>query len=152
MLSEAKFLGVVESAPLIAIDLVIIRSGKEVLLGLRNNRPARDFWFVPGGRVRKNETFTSAFLRIGQSELGQLLGEMPSKPMGVFEHFYQDCFSENTNISTHYVVMAYQVNVLRNFDVTGHDEQHANMRWWPLVQAASDESVHANTRAYFSNL
>ena len=51
MLDFDTFLGVVNHTPLVAVDLVLVRGGQEVLLGLRNNRPAQSFWFVPGGRI-----------------------------------------------------------------------------------------------------
>ncbi|MDP2000518.1 MAG: hypothetical protein Q8K22_13130 [Rhodoferax sp.] len=55
MLDFDTFLDVVNHTPLVAVDLVLVRGGHEVLLGLRNNRPAQGFWFVPGGRILKNE-------------------------------------------------------------------------------------------------
>jgi colanic acid biosynthesis protein WcaH len=39
----------------VSVDLVLVRDGREVLLGLRTNRPAQGSWFVPGGRILKNE-------------------------------------------------------------------------------------------------
>jgi colanic acid biosynthesis protein WcaH len=36
----------------VSIDLIVRDADGRVLLGLRNNRPARDWWFVPGGIVR----------------------------------------------------------------------------------------------------
>lgn len=55
-LSGDTFRMVVASAPLVSIDLVVENSAGELLLGERLNRPAQGFWFVPGGRVQKNET------------------------------------------------------------------------------------------------
>lgn len=47
------FATVVHCAPLISIDLLVQNAQGEYLLGLRNNRPAQGYWFVPGGRVKK---------------------------------------------------------------------------------------------------
>ena len=49
MLDFDTLLGVVNHTPLVAVDLVQVRGGQEVLLGLRNNRPAQGFWFVQAG-------------------------------------------------------------------------------------------------------
>src|SRR5262245_15102798 len=68
MLSRQDFLQVVRDAPLVSIDLIVRNLEGEVLLGLRNNRPAQGWWFVPGGIVRKNERFEQAFRRISQAE------------------------------------------------------------------------------------
>lgn len=42
----------------------------QVLLGQRLNRPAQGYWFVPGGRIHKDETMTQAFARLTKEELG----------------------------------------------------------------------------------
>ena len=39
------------------MDIIIINRKKEVLLGKRTNEPAKNTWFVPGGCIRKNESF-----------------------------------------------------------------------------------------------
>ncbi len=46
-LSNELFRSVVDSTPLISIDLVVQNSKGECLLGQRLNRPAQDNWFVP---------------------------------------------------------------------------------------------------------
>ena len=51
-LSQQAFATVVESTPLISIDLIVENEQGEILLGKRTNRPARGYWFVPGGRVQ----------------------------------------------------------------------------------------------------
>jgi len=53
-LGREEFLEVVERAPLVSIDLIVRRGDGLVLLGRRTNEPAKDFWFVPGGRIYKN--------------------------------------------------------------------------------------------------
>ncbi|TOB15241.1 NUDIX domain-containing protein, partial [Vibrio parahaemolyticus] len=56
-LDEQTFKLVVASTPLVSIDLIIRNSKRQILLGQRTNRPAQGFWFVPGGRICKDETF-----------------------------------------------------------------------------------------------
>lgn len=70
MLDHQNFIKMIEAPPLVSVDIVLVRGGHEVLLGLRNNRPAQDFWFVPGGRILKNESIPAALLRIVENELG----------------------------------------------------------------------------------
>lgn len=55
-LDVTTFETVVASAPLISIDLLVENEQGQYLLGLRKNRPAQGYWFVPGGRVQKNES------------------------------------------------------------------------------------------------
>ena len=49
MLDFDTFLDVVNHTPLVAVDLVLVRGGHEVLLGLRNNRPAQGFGLCRAG-------------------------------------------------------------------------------------------------------
>ena len=60
MLNDTDFLHIVDATPLVSIDLVLRNERDEVLLGQRKNRPAQGIWFVPGGRIRKNERVTTS--------------------------------------------------------------------------------------------
>ena len=70
-LTGDTFRTVVASTPLVSIDLVVQDAEGAVLLGQRLNRPAQGFWFVPGGRIMKNETLDAAFRRLTADELGR---------------------------------------------------------------------------------
>ena len=54
-LPPEAFAHIVAHAPLVAIDLLVQDTQQRLLLGWRNHPPARGYWFVPGGRIRKNE-------------------------------------------------------------------------------------------------
>src|SRR5215475_10588347 len=69
-LDDEAFAEVVRSAPLVSIDLIVRDPDRKVLLGIRNNEPAKNFYFVPGGRIRKDETLEAAFARIVAAETG----------------------------------------------------------------------------------
>ena len=153
MLDFDTFLGVVNHTPLVAVDLVLVRGGQEVLLGLRNNRPAQGFWFVPGGRILKNEPLPVALARVAQDELGLQLAALPQAPelLGAFEHFYPDSFAgsaEQVGVSTHYVVLGHVLHLPAHFAVPRCDAQHAELRWWPLADAMAHPQVHGFTKDY----
>jgi colanic acid biosynthesis protein WcaH len=155
-LPNDTFLTVVAATPLVAVDLVVLRGSCEILLGLRNNRPAQGFWFVPGGRILKNETIQATLTRIAATEMGFPLGNLPNKPtlMGAYEHFYADCFAESDEaqgVSTHYVVLSHLLQVPTNFAIPSFDTQHAEMRWWPLTKARSSSAVHQFTKDYLNS-
>ena len=106
MLPLSTFKTVINLAPLISIDLVIKNKEGQVLLGKRNNRPAQGFWFVPGGRVLKDEQLDIAFERLLKTELSLDKGE--AKFIGVYQHFYADNVTED-DFSKHYIVLAYEI-------------------------------------------
>jgi colanic acid biosynthesis protein WcaH len=157
VLAADSFLRVVAATPLVAVDLVVVRGSSEVLLGLRRNRPAQGTWFVPGGRIRKNEPMQSALARVAAEELGLQLADLPQapEPMGAFEHFYRDSFAgaaDDVGVSTHYVVLGHLIRVPAGFGLPACDAQHDGLRWWPLAEAMSSDLVHRFTKDYVARL
>ncbi|WP_324295571.1 NUDIX domain-containing protein [Rheinheimera sp. UJ51] len=69
-LDNSTFSTVLASTPLVSIDLLIENTKGEILLGERKNRPAQGFWFVPSGRILKNESLAAAFkyFMLGQQQ------------------------------------------------------------------------------------
>lgn len=150
-LDQEVFGLVVASTPLISIDLILRSSDQKVLLGERVNRPAKGFWFVPGGRVYKNETLDKAFTRIAQDELGLGRYRKDADLLGVFEHLYQDSqFGEKKDDpSTHYVVIGYAIDIqLADLDALPKQQHHA-YRWWSREELMASPDVHQNTKNYF---
>jgi len=149
-LSKKKLLTVIKNTPLIAIDLIIKNKDEEILLGLRTNSPAKNFWFTPGGRIRKNETISKAFQRIAFEELELNLNIEDAKFAGIFEHFYDENFSEKKEFGTHYVVLAYHLSAnikLKKLPIT----QHNSYRLEKINILMQNPRVHQNTKNYFSN-
>lgn len=150
-LGLAIFQQVVDATPLVSIDLVVRDVQGRVLLGLRRNRPARDFWFVPGGRVLKNERLDEAFLRLTHEELGQPTIRGNAVSLGAFEHIYPDSiFGENTG--THYVVLAYLIDLPADTQLAPPAAQHQQYCWVLPEDVPADLPVHPYTRDYFSVL
>ena len=69
-LRQEDFATVVRSTPLVSLDFIVENSRGEFLLGKRTNRPAQGYWFVPGGRVQKDETLEAAFERLAMAGPG----------------------------------------------------------------------------------
>jgi len=59
-----------EVIPTCCVDLVITNQRNEFLLLKRTESPAKGQWWLPGGRVHKNETLREAAFRKGREELG----------------------------------------------------------------------------------
>jgi len=128
-MNDEKFLDVIDSTPLVSIDLLLEDKDGRVLLGKRMNKPAKDYWFVPGGRVRKNERLSDAIIRISMTELGIEITIDQAQLMGAFDHIYADNFAGKEGINTHYVAMGYQVKMITNLSIES-DDQHSDMIWW----------------------
>lgn len=140
------FSDVIRNAPLISLDLILRNKEGQVLLGYRANRPAQHTWFVPGGRIRKNERLQEAFSRIASTELG--ISPLNRRLLGVFEHFYDDNAFGIEGLSTHYVVSAIECDMPAGAEIA-KDGQHAQLRWWDVKVLLDASDVHENTKRYF---
>lgn len=155
-LTKDEFSKVIKNTPLISIDICILK-GRSILLGKRINPPAKDFFFVPGGRIRKSELKKSAFERILKTELGFVL-ENDSyklvKYLGCYEHLYEDNFLGNDDFGTHYVVLAYLISyeyLLKKYEEI-RSEQHSEYVWVNIDEIDDNlKKIHPNTLAYFKN-
>jgi colanic acid biosynthesis protein WcaH len=158
-LSPDQFSQACAALPLVSLDFCLLRpgdagaAGPELLLGLRNNRPAQGWWFTPGGRIRKNELLTSASTRIALDELGLPATALPrARLMGAWDHGYPDSAFDPA-VSTHYVNLPHWLALCADEAAAlalphGPDQQHTRWQWLPLEQAARDESVHPYVRIY----
>lgn len=151
LLPAETFKTVVASTPLVSIDLLVRNAQGELLLGERLNRPAQGSWFAPGGRILKNETLDAAFQRLTGVELGQVFNREQGRLLGVYEHFYDDSVFGDAP-DTHYVVIAYALQLDAGQELQPPAEQHGRYRWWSLAQMQNETSIHRNTRDYLQAL
>ena len=140
---------VIRLTPLVAIDFIIRNARDEILLGLRSNEPARDWYFVPGGMILKNERLADAFTRLLKAETNYAASIDDARFLGAFEHFYKNNRFGAPDYGTHYVVLGYELKVSGTAEPTA-DDQHSELRWWPLSELLASERVHKNTKAYFA--
>ena len=149
---KSNFINAIHALPLISIELCIVCNGL-LLVGKRNNKPAKGFLFTPGGRIRKNESLGSAFSRIAKDEVGLsnfLISE--NTLMGAWDHFYKDSVYSD-DISTHYVNLPFLCKI--HIDMKeklilpqGKNEQHRNWAWLDLKTACKSKIVHKYVREY----
>lgn len=152
-LDKTTFTTVINSTPLVSIDLIIINENNEALLGKRLNRPAKGFWFVPGGRILKNEALADAFKRLTLEELGTEYLIENASLLGPYDHFYTDCVF-NEDISTHYVAIAYFLRVnSSDLGTLPIAEQHSTYKWLPIEEVLIiNNQIHKHTQWYFETI
>ncbi|MFB6184903.1 MAG: GDP-mannose mannosyl hydrolase [Haloarculaceae archaeon] len=120
--ADQQWTVVVRNVPIVSVDLVV-RSGDGVVLGKRTNEPAKGEWFVPGGRVRKNERLDDAVHRVARDELG--VEVTVDRKLGVYEHFWDVADVDGVD-GKHYVPVGYVVTPeSETFRV---DDQHDELR------------------------
>ena len=146
-LSDSEFVDVVRNTPLVSINLIIGDPAGAILMGWRNNEPAKNTWFVPGGRIQKNERIAEAFERILRAETGLQIPFREAEFGRAYEHLYaENCFGD-PGFGTHYCVLAYMLRLDHQPNL-GMDNQHSKFAWLP----PSSPNIHAYSRAYFDLL
>ena len=156
-LEKKDFENIVLGTPLVSIDLCILDKRK-ILLGKRKNHPAKNFYFVPGGRIRKNEIINIALSRILEDEIGYKFidDNIQKKLLGIYEHFYDDNFLGNNKFKTHYIVLAFLISfdqIEKILDVPLHKDQHSNYIWYDLEnKIIKDIGIHKYTYSYIEKL
>ena len=150
-MSQSEYLSVVKSVPLVAVDLIIRNRSNEILLGLRKQEPAKGYWFVPGGRIHKDETIQKAFSDIAEHKLGITADFSDTALLGVHEHFYDTNPYGLENCSTHFLSIVYEINVdfLRVDQLP--DDQHEAWKWFSFNELMNSPEVHENTKKFISS-
>ena len=146
MLARETFDLVVRHTPLVSFDLLVRDAQRRLLVGRRTNGPAKNTWFVPGGRIEKDERLAAAFRRITRAELGVEVELAATRFVGYFEHHFPDNRSGLPGFGTHYIVLAHEI-AGRAFESLPKD-QHSAYRWVSDAEALADPDVDENTKAY----
>ena len=143
-----NFQNVVRDTVLVAIDLIIFNEQEEVLLGKRNNSPAKGYLFVPGGRVMKGERLEQALERISFAETRISLKKEQVVLFGVYDHIYDENYFEDPSFNTQYIVIACATKLAAS-DCFDHDEQHDSLNFIPVSKVLARGDVHTYTKNYF---
>lgn len=154
LIDHDTFQAIVDKTPLISIDLIVRDDAGLILLGQRLNRPARGFWFVPGGRILKDESLADAFKRLTLDELGVEIEIGSARYLGLYEHFYDDSIFTNEStgeaVTTHYVVNAFEIVLPSSKDTCDLPaKQHGDYRWFIEAELMASDHVHKHSKWYF---
>lgn len=130
---------IVSNVPIVSVDLVVL-TPNGVVLGRRVNEPAKNRWFVPGGRVEKGEHLEDAVHRVAREELGAQV-EI-EKRLGVYEHLYETADVSGAG-GKHYVPVGFVVMTDKTRFDTG--DQHADIRTFPSTELPE---LHEHVESY----
>ena len=145
-LEKELFSSIIENTPLISIDLIVRDDENNILLGKRVNKPAHGSWFVPGGRIYKNEKIEEAFQRITKDEIGKAYDISTAIFKGIYQHFYNDNVF-NDSFSTHYIVLGFELMI--NEELSLDTIQHEKYKWFEEDELQNNNEVHSYVKDYF---
>jgi colanic acid biosynthesis protein WcaH len=149
-LAPEQFKAIVRDTVLVALDLLIVNKQDELLVGRRLRKPAKDYLFVPGGRVLKGETLAAALQRIAKQETGLDLLPEQVELHGIYDHNYSESCFEDADISTQYVVIACRC-VVPVDSVIVSDHQHEGLHFMPIADVSVDPRTHPYVKNYFDD-
>ena len=147
-LSDGDFRQLIKTAPLVSIDLVVRDDTGRILLLWRKTNPAKGFFFVPGGRIRKNETIEAAMARISRNELGAVANLSDARLIGVYNHIYDTNRFDEEGYGTHYVSVTYEVR--KNHYENIGDDDHGEFVWLSEGDLMTRNDVHQYVKNYFT--
>jgi len=149
MLDLETFKGVVKNTNLFAFDLILTNDKNEILLGLRENQPAKGFWFVPGGRIFKNEKLIEGLERILLCEIGLSIQDLSDLHVyGLYDHLYENNYFLDPSFDTHYIICCLKANVKKD----KHPKtsiQHSKLTFFSINDLLNNVFVHEFTKNYF---
>jgi colanic acid biosynthesis protein WcaH len=98
---------------------------------------------VLGGRVQKNENLDDVFSRLSKNELGVVLFRSKARWLDVYDDFV---FGEG--VSTHYVVLVYEV-IVNSAKLNLPVQQHSEYKWMAKDEVGESDLVHRHSKDYF---
>ena len=144
-----EYLVVIKNTQLVSLDLIIMNENNEILLGYRNNEPAKNKWFTFGSRVYKEETFDQACKRVSSNEIGTNIDLCYCRKNGVYKHNYDNNF-DNNEYGTNYIVFAFEYYCNKKDITIKGDDQHSIFSWFSIDEIFAREDVHDYVKQYFS--
>jgi len=117
-----------EAMPIACVDIVIISDNK-FLLVKRKNKPAQGLWWLPGGRILRNETIQDTVTRKAKEETG--LKVKIVKCLGVDETIFPD---GPFGSSTHTINVVFLVKPLSPVMNIKLDEQSDESKWFSKIE------------------
>ncbi len=130
-ISRDLYKKILENAPMCAVDFVLVYNNK-VLLAYRTNEPAKDQWWLPGGRLYKNERLEDAIRRKAYEEVGIKVDI--EKKIGCYEVMFKESPFKNIKSGLHYIAICYLVKPLNDNVEIKLDSQHLKHKWIDKIE------------------
>lgn len=128
-INRKTYTTLVKYGPVPCVDFVLVHQGK-FLMGFRSNKPAQNQWWLPGGRIWKNETLEKAALRKAKEETGMQVKVV--KFLLNDETIFKN--SSIPGISYHSINTVFLVKPLAGERLSG-DWQHKELQWFSKIDS-----------------
>ena len=127
-----------ELMPICCVDVVLFHDNK-ILLVKRKNEPAKGEWWVPGGRVYKNEKLEEAAKRKIFEEVG--LKVKVNKMIGIYETIFEKSAFGKIDGGTHTINIGFLVEAEDKNLKIKLDKTSAEYKWIDKIDESLPEYV-----------
>lgn len=151
IINEEDYKNIIKRTPLVSIDIIVTDLKGNVLLGYRKFKPAKETWFVPGGRIRLEEKpIEKAFSIIVKRELDIDYDIKKAVFMGYYEHDHPDNFSDDTSFGTYFVVLAFEIRLNKTININDlPTKYHSKWDWFDIEGLLKNNEVHEFVKEFF---
>ena len=125
ILPEDDYKKILSTVPIVCVDCLVMNEQKEFLLVKRKNQPLKDEYWVPGGRVHKNEKLASSVHRKMRDEIGVEVEIV--RLLGFFEEIFLET-KQNAQGGVHSISFLYEVKPMDG--IIKLDHQSADWGWF----------------------
>lgn len=130
LLSQEDYIRVMESMPVVCVDCLVRNEKRQFLLVRRLNEPLQGEFWMPGGRLWKNERLHAAVHRKMREEIGVDVDILEN--IGYFEEFF-DRTAQNAKGGFHAISFVFLVRPLSS-DIR-LDPQSGEWGWFDDIPA-----------------
>lgn len=128
IISDTEYKKIMEYMPVVCVDGLIINENREFLLVKRKNEPLKNEYWLPGGRLHKNEKLEEAIKRKMTEELNIEVEII--KSLGYFEEFFDNTVQE-VNGGFHALSIVFLLK-LKNANIK-LDNQSTDWKWFKVL-------------------
>jgi len=121
-LPEQEYLNIIDHIPLCCVDVIVVHN-KKVLLIKRGQSEPKSVWWLPGGRIYKNETWEAAVKRKVKAETGfdvRIVSQSKS---------YEDFVKEKVPSGIHCITTVFVTVPIDTSIVVSLDETIDDYKW-----------------------
>lgn len=131
-----KYSEILKIMPIVCVDLIIVHEGKFLLL-LRDNEPAKNQYWFPGGRINKMESIKDATIRKAIEETNLVCTF--SRIISVEETIFEKNSHMQTDIHTINICCLLELSTTLN--EVQLDNLHIEYKWFSNIDISFHEGV-----------
>ncbi|MCB9822881.1 NUDIX domain-containing protein [Candidatus Nomurabacteria bacterium] len=134
--TENEYSKILDGLVIVCVDTVVYDSEGRVLLGLRNKQPIKGWWIF-GGRMRANESFTEAAKRGLMRELSIRTTQEP-KIVGYYDLRWDTREEAPSSNGCHVLLVAMKYKLDSSISINQIDSSHEEIRWFSQEELRSE--------------